>query len=264
MIAPSPLHLPACRCAWRHLALDCVTSTNDIALQQAEEGAAEGLVITARQQTKGRGRQGREWLAGYDDALLMSLLLRPDWLDVARAPQLSLLAAVALYHALDDIDGKRLKWPNDLLVDGRKLAGILTELRAPIAGRPPVVVVGIGVNLRPPSDGWPDQLRHPATALAALGVRCGAGELMRRIIPAFDACYTAYRDGGFGAIAEQWWRAHGGEQPVTVDEGGRKWRGRAVGLDDDGALLVHDGHGVRRVVAADVAPCDGEGDAADD
>jgi len=251
MIAPTPLNIAGCHCPWRHLALDCVDSTNDTALEQAASGAAEGLVITARQQNQGRGRLGREWHADYDGALLMSLLLRPDWLAVADAAKLSLLTALALYNALD-IKGKQLKWPNDLLVNGNKLAGILMELRADNAGEFPVIVVGIGVNLHAPSDGWPSDLRTPATALHDLGQPVDAAALMQQIIREFDRLYVRYRDGGFATIAEQWWQAHGSKRQVKVDDGRHCWHGIAMGLDADGALLVRDNQGEHRVISADV------------
>jgi len=251
MIAPTPLNIAGCRNHWRHLALECVTSTNDVALQQAAAGAAEGLVITARQQTSGRGRQGREWHADYGDALLMSLLLRPDWLTTANAPQLSLLTALALYNTLD-IEGKQLKWPNDLLVNGNKLAGILMELRADQSSKAPTIVVGIGINLQAPSSGWPNNLRTPATALHDLGHPTDAAPLMARTIHEFDRLYTAYRDAGFATIADHWWQAHGSNQQVNIADGNETWQGVATGLDSDGALLVRNAQGEHRVISADV------------
>jgi len=253
MIAPTPLNIMGSSCAWRHLALDCVESTNDIALQQASDGASEGLIITARQQTKGRGRLGRKWFADNDDALLMSLLLRPDWLQISDAPQLSLLTALALYNAFE-IDDKRVKWPNDLLVAGNKLAGVLMELRSGPTMQSTVIVAGIGINLREPVNGWPSDLRTPATSIATLGLPIlTAHQCMLKVIAAFDHLYSCYRDGGFAPIAEQWWQAHGGRQQVEVDDGKQCRVGTATGLDDDGALLVCNEQGEQRVISSDVS-----------
>ncbi|MDX8413495.1 MAG: biotin--[acetyl-CoA-carboxylase] ligase [Mariprofundales bacterium] len=251
MIAPTPLNITGCRNHWRHLALECVASTNDVALQQAAAGAAEGLVVTALEQTAGRGRQGRAWHADYGDALLMSLLLRPDWLTAADAPQLSLLTALALYNTLN-IKGKQLKWPNDLLINGNKLAGILMEFRADKGAKTPIIVVGIGINLRAPSSGWPNNLRTPATALHDLGHPTNAAPLMEHIIREFDRLYTAYRDAGFATIAAHWWQAHGSNQQVKIEDGTDPWQGIATGLDSDGALLVRNAQGEHRVISADV------------
>lgn len=256
MIAPTPLSLPDCRIPWRHLALDTVTSTNDIALQQAAQGAAEGLVVTARQQSAGRGRHGREWIGDPGRSLLMSLLLRPERIDPHRLPQISLAAALALHDALSAAGANaRVKWPNDLLIEGCKVAGILSELRcAPTGG--PIVAVGIGLNLKPPVDGWPGHLRRPAAALSRFAgvVQCDAAAWMLRILPCFDRRYAQLTDDAFPAIADDWWRAHGGARPVTVDEEcALPWRGTAVGIDDDGALLVRDAEGrTHRIVAAEV------------
>ncbi|MDQ6963607.1 MAG: biotin--[acetyl-CoA-carboxylase] ligase [Mariprofundales bacterium] len=252
MIAPTPLNTPGCHTPWRHLALDCVASTNESALQQAQAGAAEGLVITAHYQTNGRGRLGREWHADYGDSLLMSLLLRPDWLTTPDAPQLSLLTALALYRAVD-IDGKRLKWPNDLLINGKKLAGILMEMQTVAGNQPPYIIVGIGVNLQRPAAGWPSTLRLPATTLnEQLNQPCRADSLMQSILREFDHLYYQLRDQGFAAIADQWWQAHGESQPVEVDDGCHRWRGVATGLGSDGALLVRSESGEQRVLSADV------------
>ncbi len=254
MIAPVPLHLTGCRCDWRHLALDVVSSTNDIVLQQAEAGAAEGLVVTARSQTAGRGRRGREWQCEAGDGLLMSLLLRPSNIPTSRMPWISLLTALALFDAID-LPEARVKWPNDLLLNERKVAGILTELRSTDTG--PVVAVGIGLNLSTPSDGWPAHLRHPATALDAfLPAHHPADTWMEAILRNFDRHYAVLLDGGYDLISEAWWKAHGGERDIEVDDGTQCWRGTAIGLSDNGALQVRDAHGAHTtLIAADVTPC---------
>ncbi|MDQ6950155.1 MAG: biotin--[acetyl-CoA-carboxylase] ligase [Mariprofundales bacterium] len=254
MIAPTPLHLPDSQISWHHLALDSVDSTNDVALRQAEEGAAEGLIVTARSQRCGRGRLGRRWQSGTDESLIMSVLLRPTWLPPQRASTLSLLTALALFDALN-LPNSRLKWPNDLLVDGKKIAGILTEMRTGTATdgtRINAVVIGIGINLRTPHDGWANNFRLPATSLAEQNVDSDANVWLPRILLQLDRRYTQLRAQGFTPIANAWWQAHGDGHMVRVNEGSQPWQGTAIKLDDDGALLVARDNGIQRVVTADV------------
>ncbi|MDX8409143.1 MAG: biotin--[acetyl-CoA-carboxylase] ligase [Mariprofundales bacterium] len=255
MIAPTPLQLPESRISWRHLALESVDSTNDIALRQADEGAAEGLVVTARSQRCGRGRLGRRWESGQGESLLMSVLLRPNWLQPQQAPELSLMAAVALYRALE-LPTARLKWPNDLLVGDCKLAGILTEMRtcrSDDCTTIDAVVVGIGLNLLPPAGGWSGAFRLPPTSLQEQGLlELRAERWLSRLLIALDCAYLQFKECGFAPLAEAWWQAHGEGRMVTVDDGTRCWQGEAVGLDNDGALMVRGEDGVQRVVSADV------------
>ncbi|RME40945.1 MAG: biotin--[acetyl-CoA-carboxylase] ligase, partial [Deltaproteobacteria bacterium] len=138
-------------------------STNTDVLAAATAGEDEGLALFARRQTAGRGRLGRRWHT-LPKALAFSVLLRPP-MHPAEASRLALLAAVAVHEALAAwAPGLGIKWPNDLLAGGRKLAGILTEMRAE-PERVQAVAIGIGINLAPPPDGWPDDLRWPATDL---------------------------------------------------------------------------------------------------
>ncbi len=164
MIEPAPV-LPE---GFRLHRFDTVGSTNDEAKALARAGAAPGTLVWATEQTAGRGRRGRAWLSPPGN-LYLSLVLRPDGAP-SRAAQLGFVAALGLGDALAPLLGPALplsyKWPNDLLVNGKKLAGILLESETSAAGGVDFVVIGIGVNIR----SMPDDVEFPATSLAAEGV----------------------------------------------------------------------------------------------
>jgi BirA family transcriptional regulator, biotin operon repressor / biotin---[acetyl-CoA-carboxylase] ligase len=143
-----------------------LTSTNDHARALAEQGAPHGTVVMAEEQTRGRGRRGREWNAPAGSSLLLSMVLRPraDGAETLLSLRLGLAAARAIERATTLRVG--VKWPNDLVVDGRKVAGLLCE-GAREAGRPLHMVAGIGLNLSQPDDDWPDELRGLASSLEA-------------------------------------------------------------------------------------------------
>ena len=183
--------LPA---GWRlepHATLD---STNLEAARRALAGAPHGTVITARHQTAGRGRQGRQW-EDSGDALLFSLLLRPAESPSAAA-QLSFAAAVAVGEALANAApglAVSYKWPNDLLLSGRKACGILLESEADPAGGLAFLVVGIGINLR----AAPLETRLPATSLAQEGLKVEPDTLLSDICAAFEGWYRRWSDQGW-------------------------------------------------------------------
>lgn len=241
------------------LVFDELDSTNAEAMRQADQGAAEGLVIFAGHQRQGRGRRGRTWHTLAEDALAMSVLLRPQ-LPPESVPQLSLVAAVGLHRALSSFAPDiRLKWPNDLLHAKGKLAGILTEMRAE-PGHVHVVVIGIGVNIRRPASGWPADITQPVTDLAtAAGRDIPRLEVAGKIIRALDASYRHYLEEGFGPIREAWWQAHAAcHQRVHVHDGGHYIEGIAEALDDDGALLLRHHGGLTRIIAGDLEVMDME------
>jgi BirA family biotin operon repressor/biotin-[acetyl-CoA-carboxylase] ligase len=169
----------------------------------------------------------------------MSMLLRPP-LDPARAPQLTLVAAVALAAAIEDISGQRasLKWPNDLFIDGRKAAGILAEMSAdPDLLRH--VVIGVGLNVNAESADFPVELRGKATSL-----RISAGRTFRRVevlsrfLDSFAGFYGAFMSGGFKALLPEWSRRDvmAGKR-VLLRHGADEDRGRVLGVDESGLLL---------------------------
>lgn len=230
--------------------LRSVDSTQDVAKQLAAEGAPEGTVVVADHQTRGRGRAGRTWLAEPRVNLLFSVLLHPP-IPIARVPQLSLLAAVASSEALETQTGLplRIRWPNDLMLAGRKVAGILTEA-ASGAQRVLHVVVGIGINVN--QTGFPDEIRDRATSLAlATGRSLDREKLLEVLLTALDRWYTVYLETGFASARSAWCRNSATLGEWVVSEQGIA--GTALDLDEDGALMVRVPSGVvERVVGGEV------------
>jgi len=223
-----------------------VDSTQTVAFALAADGAADRTVVVAQAQTAGRGRHGRLWLDEPGASLLTSIILRPR-LEPARLPTLSLAAGVAVVEALERVTGlkPRLKWPNDVLVDGRKLAGILLESRI---GPSPLVVLGIGVNLA--QRVFPADLAERATSVRlAAGRRVDADALLTALLESLDAWRTRLETEGWAPIRERW-------RALTETLGRRVSidgvEGVAVDVDEDGALIVAEGDVRRRVVAGEV------------
>ncbi len=230
-----------------------IGSTSDLAKELAEEGAEHGEVVVAEGQTAGRGRRGRAWASPARKNLYFSVILRPD-LPPARAPELTLVASVALCDALRQAGVRAgIKWPNDLLASGRKIAGILTELAAEPDGVH-WVVLGAGVNVNARPEDFPAELREEATS-----VLIERGQAAPRALFA-AACLTALEDWldrhgerGFGAIREAWReRSVTLGRAVAVQVEGRVVRGTAEDLDETGALLVRTEDGLERVTSGDV------------
>ena len=230
-------------------------STNSYARRLAQQGAPEGEVVIAERQSEGRGRLGRSWVSPPYRNLYCSLLLRPT-LAPAHAPQITLMAAVALADTVASFvaEPPEIKWPNDILLRGKKLAGILTESSCD-SQRIEFVIVGIGVNLNFPAELMPEAIRHRATSLMEVaGTRVSRETFLRRLIHDLDRCYGILEESGFDALAPRWQARFGlrGKR-VRVEMGSELLTGRAVGIDGDGALLVEDDRGERqRVVAGDV------------
>ena len=245
--------------------VDTVDSTQSVAFALAERGAADRTVVVADQQLAGRGRRGRTWSAPAGTSLLASILVRP------RLPQpllatLSLTTAVAAAEALRRVTGveARLKWPNDLLVSGRKIAGILLESRmtgqAAAGGSTPngsgiVTIVGVGINLGQRE--FPPDLADGATSVAIETGRAPSREaVLTALLEEFDVWRARLEEKGFEPVREGW-RGLSDTlgRRVTVDD----VSGIAVDLDVDGALLVDVGGSVKRVLAGAVSSSDGVG-----
>ena len=234
------------------IVLDETGSTNQDMMQQAGKGAAEGLVIFAHRQHSGKGRLGRVWHT-MPESLAASVLLRPQ-LPPETVPQLSLLTAVALHEALSTYaPDLRIKWPNDLLCHGKKVAGILTEMRAE-PGHVHAVVLGFGINLAAPDDGWPDDIDKPATDMASIATTTVSKTgLACAVLQALDQWYDIYLRDGFAAVHRAWWQAHAASgAPVRVYDGRQYIQGIARALDHDGALVLETPTGTRRIIAGDL------------
>jgi len=237
-------------------ALHCfeeIGSTNDAAKDLAEEGAAHGEVVVAESQSSGRGRRGRPWVSPPRRNLYFSVVLRPD-LPPARAPELTLVASVAVCDALRQAGVEAgIKWPNDLLASGKKIAGILTELSAE-PDRVHWVVVGVGVNVNARPEDFPEELRGEATSvLLERGQPAPRALFAAACLTSLEGWIDRHAEEGFGAIRDAW-RARsvtlGREVSVRVE--GRDVQGVAEDLDDRGALLVRTRSGLERVDSGDV------------
>lgn len=184
---------------------DVVASTQDELRRLAEEGAPEGTLVIAEQQTKGRGRMGRSWISPAGKGIWMSLLLRPQ-VALHHTPQLTLLAAVALSRAISRIVPVTIgiKWPNDLLVDGRKISGILLESAAEDE-RLRYIVVGMGVSVNLEQEDYPEELLPKAISLKmASGHAINRAELIAAILDEFERLYELYMEQGFGPVRALW------------------------------------------------------------
>lgn len=232
---------------------DEIDSTNAEAMRLAEAGAQEGLVVLAERQTAGRGRLGRSWHHLDHAGLAMSVLLRPRACP-GNIAQLTLVAGVAVHAALaPHVPGLHLKWPNDLVWDGAKMGGILTEMRAE-ADVVHAVVIGIGINVHPPAGGWPAAIGQTACDLATSAGRDVSREhVAAAIIRSLDCAYGEYSRAGFAAFRDRWWQAHASSgRHVRVHDGRGYIDGIACGLDTDGALLLATDSGRQRIIAGEV------------
>lgn len=231
------------------------SSTNDIAEKLARDGVKEGVVVFAESQSKGRGRLGRKWVSPSGKGLWFSVLLRP-LLHPQAATQLTVAAATALVRAIRSATKltPQVKWPNDIMLRGRKVAGVLTELSAELdTVRHAVLGIGVDVNVR--ATEFPPELRKIATSCQIeLGRSIDRAELAVSIMRELDADYHGVCAGEFGRIANEWESSCttlGRE--VRIQVGTRQIEGRAEALDEDGALLVRTEHGrLERIVGGDV------------
>jgi len=233
-------------------------STNDLAKALAAQGAPEGAVVVAEAQTSGRGRLGRTWDAPPGVGLYVSLVLRP-MLPPMELPQITLTTAVAVVRAVRRVAGPApgIKWPNDLLINGKKLGGILTEMETE-SDRIRHVVVGLGLNVNNP--GFAPELAATATSLAlATGKTFSRVNLLQAWLEEFEALYGRFLNQGFAAILEEWkgFNVTLGKM-VTVRQGPREISGQATDVAPDGALLLLTAKGeMVRVTSGEITPGSG-------
>jgi BirA family transcriptional regulator, biotin operon repressor / biotin---[acetyl-CoA-carboxylase] ligase len=230
-------------------------STNDLIDKCARDGLKEGIVIFSESQSKGRGRLGRKWISPAKKGLWFSILLRPP-LRPQETTQLTVLSATALRRAIEMQTGLRIeiKWPNDILVREKKVAGILTELYAEL-DRVNYVILGIGVNVNLAASDFTPEVRKVATSLQIeMGKPVSRPELAVNILRELEQDYTRLRDGDFAQVADEWERhCTTIGQEIVIHAGERRLRGVAESLGDDGALLLRSEHGhLERVMGGDV------------
>lgn len=231
-----------------------IDSTNKYARTLAEEGYPEGTLVIAEEQTAGKGRRGREWYSPLSRGIYMSIILRPD-LPLRQMPRLSLMAAAALAEVLVETGLKPgIKWPNDVLVNGKKIAGILAEV---ITGRDGIefIILGIGININNPVDEFPDDLRTPPTSIMAeLGIPGSRVELLQKLLLSLEQHYELLLTDDFTSILEKARRLSTVlGQKVQFDENGANLAGIALDLDENGFLLVRDEKGkIHTVVSGEI------------
>ena len=229
---------------WSLVALDSVGSTNDEAARLADAGAAEGTVVWAREQTGGRGRRGRHWASPVGN-LYSSTVLRPDCA-APRATELGFVAALAVADIVPAGRNVRVKWPNDVMVDGGKVAGILLESSIGQGGRVEHVVAGIGVNV-----GFAPQVAEMRYPGAALGGSVEAA--LERLARALAWRLAEWRRRGFETVRMAW-LAKAGPLGIAVDVrlGEELVQGSFAGLDREGALLLDTTAGQRKIVSGEL------------
>jgi BirA family biotin operon repressor/biotin-[acetyl-CoA-carboxylase] ligase len=220
-------------------------STNLEALRQARAGAAEGLVVIADSQSAGRGRHGRVWQS-LPGNLLISILLRPE-ISPCRLGELAFVTAVAVADAVDRFaPGKvALKWPNDILLDGKKLGGILIENEI-ACDRVDWSVVGIGINIAYK----PDDARYPAACLNDYGASCSRDDLVTQLLKDFAQRCDQWQAQGFASIRADWMnRAWNLGAPISINTDNTNLTGTFDGIDGSGALLLATERGHETIVS---------------
>ena len=227
---------------------DQVSSTNDLALQRGIDGTQEGTLIVAESQTQGRGRHGRRWLAPPRSSLLASVILRHR----LRADQVglpNLIGAVAIATAINELTNlsARIKWPNDVLIQGKKVSGVLTELEYD-RGRQPFFVMGFGVNVNTTRADLPEELRDSATSLQIESNReISRVAFLQAILHRLEENYLCLKRGETDWVIEAANRLlHLSSDWIQIKTAGNVFRGRTEAIDRDGGLLLKDMNGKRR------------------
>lgn len=244
---------------------ESVTSSNDVMKKLAMDGAEDGTVVVAEEQTGGHGRLQRGWFSPKYQGIWFSVLLKPPFLP-QEGPKITLLSAVAVVRAIREIckvDAK-IKWPNDVLLNGKKLVGILTEMNAEF-GHINYLIPGIGINVNVPKDMVPEELRSFAISIAdAAGHKINRVELFGKVLDYMEQYYDIACAKGFDPIIAEW-RKYSTTlgQDVNVVAPDKTYSGKAVDIDSNGCLVVkRDDNGkLETVIAGDVSirPAHGKG-----
>lgn len=228
-------------------------STNRYLLQAAAGGADSGSICLAEYQYGGRGRRGRNWASPYGGNIYLSLLWRFND-GTARLGGLSLAVAVALMRLLQELGVEKagIKWPNDILVEGRKLAGILSDVAGESNG-PCHVVIGIGMNFRM-SKNQAAMIEQPWTDLSRFGLKRGRSEIAGRLIHHLLLVLDSYQKQGLVAFIDEWrqWDL-ARDNPITICHGEKYREGVARGIDEQGMLLVEHSEGINKYASGEIS-----------
>ena len=234
-----------------------VDSTNRVAKALAYYGAADGTIVVAEEQTGGKGRLERNYFSPRGKGIWFSVILRPNFLP-KDAPKSTLMAAVAVAEAMNRFNLKpEIKWPNDIMHDGRKLVGILTEMTGEI-GKISYIVIGIGINVNIKRDDFPEEIRNVGASLSEIsGKTLSRVKIFRAVLEELDKLYLNVNGGDDFKETLKLWRKYnvtlGKEVRVISAIGGKNFSGMAVDLNHDGALVVEAEDGRHAVYSGDVS-----------
>jgi BirA family biotin operon repressor/biotin-[acetyl-CoA-carboxylase] ligase len=233
---------------------DSIGSTNNIARTMALDGCAEGFAVIAEEQTEGRGRLGRKWLSPKASSVAFSLVLRPD-IKPQDASKVTLVMGLAVCRAIESVTGLKcgIKWPNDIIINNRKVCGILTEMNAEIDAIN-YIIIGTGINVNVPV--FPEEIRSIATSLSIeLNEHVSRKEILSALLFQFESLYNEFKQNGLGNLIDEF-KAYSVTigRAVKVISINESFEGVAVDITDDGILHVKlpDG-GIRPVISGDVS-----------
>jgi BirA family transcriptional regulator, biotin operon repressor / biotin---[acetyl-CoA-carboxylase] ligase len=234
---------------------DTVDSTQRVAHRLAYDQSMEGTVVVAEEQTLGRGRMERKWYSPKYTGIWMSIILRPK-IPLPKAPQLTLIAAVAVVQAIEELTEltPQIKWPNDILINGKKMTGILTELQAE-ADQINSVIIGMGINVNQKLEDFPVELREIATSLAIeQGVYFSRSAIIRSVLTHLEKLYILYLEKGFFPIKILWESyAISIGKTIKARTLSNVIEGKALGITDDGILKIEDHSGeIHYIYSADI------------
>jgi BirA family biotin operon repressor/biotin-[acetyl-CoA-carboxylase] ligase len=229
-------------------------STSTLLAERARQGAPAGLLLVADRQTAGRGRRGRNWLSSPETGLTFSVLWRFVG-GVSRLAGLSLAVGIAVARALESsgVRGVGLKWPNDILLEGDKLGGILVELESEPGAM--LAVIGIGLNLQLPPAGEEAFLQRPAALAQALSPLPDRHQILAQVLIDLAEVLDRFAEGGFSVLRSEWQAHHSWQdRQVRLVDGSRLDReGICLGADEDGALLLRTPAGIERCLSGDLS-----------
>lgn len=234
---------------------DVIGSTNTTAMQMAEEGAPHGTLVVADRQDSGKGRRGRSWVMPAGIAIAMSIILKPEELLPGNAPMLTLVSALAVAGAIREQTGLKaaIKWPNDIVIDGKKVCGILTEMSTQI-DYINHIVVGIGINVH--NEQFPEELIDRATSLyLASGKHFSRAALVEAVCESFEHYYEIFmRTQDLSGLQAEYdsWMVNKDRQVCILDPRG-EYEGKALGITEHGELLVETPDGIRNVDSGEVS-----------
>lgn len=232
-----------------------VNSTNDVAMEGGAKGLTEGLIVLSEGQSHGKGRMGRTWVSPKNVNIYVSILLRPD-ISPQYAPVMTMMSAISTARAITDVTGleTQIKWPNDILIEGKKVSGILTEMNAE-QERINYVVLGIGINVNMKRPDFPEDLRMPATSLMECsGKKVDRLSLLCTLINTLERDYDELRNSGVMSIFNQWRsRCNILNRRIRVCLTGGEITGVAEDFTPEGGLVIRlDGREKRVIYAGDV------------